>query len=131
MPAPLQGTPGWAPLIALQALLKPQLQGIATALDVLRRSDLGADVAWKEREHARLERCEYVVRRLRAEGELAPTWEVTTAARCLWAVMSQRVWDDLVVDQGWSTDQYRTYLTDLLESALLRTDAPNGSDGDA
>lgn len=107
--------------IALQAWLKPRLRGVATAIDVLRRSDPAADVAWKEREHARLERCTQVVRRLHDEGELAPGWDVATAARCLWAVTSQRVWDDLVMDQGWSTAQYRKHLTALLEAALIHT----------
>ena len=105
--------------IALQAWLKPRLKGIATALDVLRRSDSAADAAWKEREHARLERCEQVIRRLRDEGELAPRWDIPAAARCFWAVTSQRVWDDLVIDQGWSTAYYRTHITALLEAALL------------
>ncbi len=106
--------------IALQARLKPRLQGIATALDVLRRTDPAADAAWKEREHARLKRCELVVHRLAAEGDLAPAWNVPTGARCLWAMTSQRVWDDLVVDQGWSTARYREHLTELLEAGLLR-----------
>jgi AcrR family transcriptional regulator len=106
--------------IALQALLKPELRGVATALDVLRRTDPAADAAWHEREHARLGRCVTVVERLRDEGALAPRWDVDTAARLFWAVTSQRVWDDLVVEQGWSDDQYREHLTDLLEAALLR-----------
>ena len=93
---------------------------MATALDILRRSDPAADAAWKEREHARLERCEQVVSRLQAEGDLTPGWDVPSAACCLWAVTSQRVWDDLAIDQGWSTTQYRKRLTALLEAALLR-----------
>lgn len=105
--------------IALQAMLKPELRGIATALDVLRRTDPAAGAAWKEREHARLQRCETVVTRLAAEADLADVWDVPTAARLLWAATSQRVWDDLVVDQGWSIGQYRTHLTTMLESALL------------
>ncbi|HEU5003266.1 MAG TPA: hypothetical protein VFW71_10880 [Actinomycetota bacterium] len=32
---------------------------------------------------------------------------------------SQRVWSDLVEDQGWSTARYRRHLTALLEAALL------------
>lgn len=106
--------------VALQARLKPQLRGVATALDVLRRTDPAAEAAWKEREHARLHRCELVINRLQEEGELDPAWEAGQAARCMWAVTSQRVWDDLVVDQGWSSDQYRTQLTTMLESALTR-----------
>lgn len=106
--------------IALQAVLKPRLRGVATALDVLRRSDPAAEAAWKEREHARLYRCEQVVQRLDDEDELAPGWDVSTAARCFWAVTSQRVWDDLVMDQGWSAARYRRHVTALLEAALLR-----------
>ena len=105
--------------IALQAYLKPKLQGLATAIDVLRRTDPAADAAWKEREHARLQRCEELVRRLASEGDLSAGWDAHGAARCLWAVTSQRVWDDLVVDQGWSTDEYCSHLTRLLEAALL------------
>jgi AcrR family transcriptional regulator len=105
--------------VALQAWLKPRLKGVANALDVLSRSDPAADAAWKEREHARLARCEKVVRRLQAEGDLTPDWDVPSAARCLWAVTSQRVWDDLAIDQGWSTMQYQKRLTALLEAALL------------
>lgn len=111
--------------VALQAWLKPRLKGVATALDVLRRHDPAADAAWKEREHARLQRCEQVVRRLRAEGDLAPGWDVSSAARCFWAVTSQRVWDDLAVDQGWSTARYRKHLTVLLEASLLRNEPTN------
>ena len=106
--------------IALQAFLKPRLKGVATALDVLRRSDPAADAAWKEREHARLERCQQVMQRLHDEGELAPGWDVPSAAACFWAVTSQRVWDDLAMDQGWSTARYRNRITTLLEAALLR-----------
>lgn len=105
--------------IALQAAIKPELRGIATALDVLRRTDPAADAAWKEREHARLRRCETVITRLSAEGDLDRVWDVSTATRLLWAATSQRVWDDLVIDQGWSTSQYRNHLTTMLESALL------------
>lgn len=106
--------------IALQAWMKPRLQGVATALDVLRRTDLAADAAWREREHARLQRCEQVIRRLHDEGDLASGWDVASATRCFWAVTSQRVWDDLAMDQGWTTAQYRNHITALLEAALLR-----------
>lgn len=106
--------------IDLQAWLKPQLKAIVSALDVLRRSDPSAEEAWKEREHARLARCEKVIRRCNDEGVLAAGWDVASAARCFWAVTSQRVWEDLVVDQGWSTTEYSNHITALLEAALLR-----------
>lgn len=105
--------------VALQAQLKPKLHGVVTALDALRRSDPDAQAAWQERDRARLDRCEQVVRRLKAEKELAGQWSVPDAARLLWAVTSQRVWEDLVLDQGWSTQRYTRHLTQLLERSLL------------
>ncbi|HEX2149975.1 MAG TPA: TetR/AcrR family transcriptional regulator [Actinomycetota bacterium] len=105
--------------IALQAYLKPKLQGLTAAMDALRRTDPAAGAAWKEREHARLQRCDQVVRRLADEGDLRTEWGISSAAQCFWAVTSQRVWHDLVMDQGWSTDEYCSHLTHLLEAALL------------
>lgn len=58
--------------IALQALIESELRDVATALDVLRRTDSAADAAWKGHEHARLHRCEQVVKRLHTAGGLAP-----------------------------------------------------------
>jgi hypothetical protein len=105
--------------VSVQAEIKPQLRGIATALDVLRRSDAAAAAAWQEREHARLRRCRAVIRRLNNENELAPRYSVDDAAQLLWAVTSQRVWDDLVIDQNWTQTKYRTRLIQLVEDALL------------
>jgi len=82
-------------------------------------TDPAAEAAWREREHARLRRCETLVAQLHSEGELATTWKLDTAARLLWATTSQRVWEDLVIDQGWSTSRYRAHLTTVLEAALL------------
>lgn len=113
------GRAALAQAIALQARLKPKLHGVATALDALRRADPDAEAAWRERDDARLERCVQVIRRLAAEGELAPGWEIRDAARLMWAVTSQRVWEDLVLNQGWPTDRYTSHLTRLLERALL------------
>lgn len=106
--------------VALQAWLKPRLRAVASALDILRRTDQAAAAAWREREQARLERCRLVVDRLHDEEQLQPTWTVDEAARWLWALTSQHVWEDLVIDQGWTDDQYRIHVTTILETALLR-----------
>jgi AcrR family transcriptional regulator len=106
--------------IALQAWLKPRLNGVATALDILRRRDPAAEAAWAEREQARLVRCEQVVQRLEDEGALAPGWDVASAARCFWAFTSQRVWEDLTGERGWSTTQYRNHITRVVEAAIVR-----------
>lgn len=105
--------------VTLQAWLKPRLEGIATTMDVLRRTDPGAQAAWDEREQARLGRCETVVRRLEADAVLAPDWDVATATQLMWAVTSQRVWDDLVHTQGWSQRRYVRHVSDLLDRSLV------------
>jgi len=105
--------------IALQAAIKPELHAAATALDVLRRTDPAVEAAWQEREQARLARCEAVVARLRDEDLLAAHLDAGTAAQLLWAITSQRVWEYLAVDRGWSTQRYREHLTQLLEASLL------------
>ena len=105
--------------VALQGVLKPRVNGLAVTMDVMRRADPAANAAWQEREHARLSRCEDVIRRVDTEGKLGPAWDVPTAAGLMWAVTSQRVWDDLVCDQGWSQARYVARLTTLLEWALL------------
>ncbi|MFC6081691.1 TetR/AcrR family transcriptional regulator [Sphaerisporangium aureirubrum] len=109
-----------AEAVALQCRLKPRLHAVATALDTLRRADDAAGAAWEEREQARLTRCEHVTRRLAEEDALSAEWTPATAARLMWALTSQRVWEDLVLGQGWSADQYTRHVTDLLERALLR-----------
>ena len=117
------GRAALAEAVALQARLKPKLHAVATALDALRRTDAGAQAAWQERDHARLQRCEQVLRRLAAEGRLARDWSVEDGERLMWAAMtSQRVWEDLVLDQGWSADRYAGHLTRLLDQALLTRD---------
>lgn len=113
------GRTALAEAIAVQAHIKPRLHAVVTALDSLRRRDQGAQQAWEEREHARLARCEQVMHRLADEGELTAEWTPHTAARLMWAMTSQRVWEDLALDQGWSTEEYTAHLNALLTRALL------------
>jgi len=102
----------------VQARLKPALHAVVTSLDMLRRTGPDAEIAWRERDQARLDRCTAVIRRLSAEGTLAEDWSIPDAAYLMWAATSQRVWEDLVLEGGMTSDQYRTHLTRLLERAL-------------
>jgi hypothetical protein len=93
------------------------------AVDVLRRTDEAAAAAWQEREGARLQRCSAVVERLANEGLLAKNLSVTAAATLMWAVTSQRMWEDLVVDQSFTARQYVTHITHVLKAILTTRDA--------
>lgn len=107
--------------VALQAYLKPRLAALARAMDVLSETDEGAAAALDEREQARRERCKQVIRRLHAEGDLRAEHSITTATDLMWMATSQRSWRDLVTYAGWSTQRYRTYVTRMLELALLES----------
>lgn len=103
--------------VAVQAHIKPRLHTLITALDLLRRSDPAAQAVYEERETARYRRVVEVVQRLEDEDELAADWDVETASKLAWAVMSQRVWEDLGCP---SQDSYLDQLTRFLERALCR-----------
>lgn len=103
--------------VRVQAYIKPRLHALITALDVLRRSDPAAQAAYAERDEARYRRVVDVVQRLEAEGQLAPEWDVERAAKLAWAMMSQRVWEDLGRPRA---KEYTHQLTDFLERAMCR-----------
>lgn len=103
--------------VRVQAYIKPRLHALITALDVLRRSDPAAQAAYAERDEARYRRVVDVVQRLEAEGQLAPEWDVERAAKLAWAMMSQRVWEDLGRPRA---KEYTRQLTDFLERAMCR-----------
>lgn len=105
--------------VALQGRIKPRLAGIAAALDRLRQTDTDAAAAWQEREDARYARGRDVVARLAEEGALFDGLGVDDAARLLWSATSQRSWTELVVDTGWTTQQWTQRMTQLLERALI------------
>lgn len=102
--------------VAVQAHIKPRLNALISAIEPLRHSDQGARSMYEEREAARYDRVVTVVERLAAEGQLAPEWDIPTAARLAWVVMSQRSWQDL----AWSEQQYTDQVFHFLERALCR-----------
>lgn len=45
---------------------------------------------------------------------LAPEWDVEMATDVLWAWVSWQVWEQLVIDRGWSKELYVSYLRMVL-----------------
>ena len=108
--------------IALQGHIKPQIAGIARAVDRLRNNgDAAAAAAWNERERERLARCVQLAQRLDSEGILTAGWTVQDAARMIWTTTSQRAWQELVGDGPWSTRRWVTKTTELLVAALVES----------
>lgn len=108
-----------AEAVALQGLIKPEIQGVAAAVDRLRSTDPAAAAAWDERETDRYARCLELAERIEVEHRLAEGWESPQAARIIWSVTSQHSWQDLVVEGHWSNEQWVERTTRLLMGSLI------------
>lgn len=107
----------------LHAEYSPVAYPIARVFMTRRHGDDALELAWMDRMEARRKLYREVVERLVAERRLSPEWNVSVAAEVIFALTSWQVWEQLVVDQGWSTEDYLTRLRTLLRRALLAAGA--------
>lgn len=64
--------------------------------------------------------------RIADEGRLADGWNIDTAAAFLWALTAPATFHLLVVERGWTPQQWADHTHRLLHDALIRLDAPPG-----
>ena len=108
----------------LNAEYEPRIRAVAHAHDVARRGDAELEAAWQDRMRARRALYAQVVRRLEEEGELADGVTSKEAVDLIWALLSSRVHEDLVVERGWSRRRYEARLRTLLRKAVMREARP-------
>jgi AcrR family transcriptional regulator len=118
------GVAAMAAMVSLQARMNPKILGIARALDAVRRNDEAAERGWQDRLKHRLSGCSQIVARLHHEGTLKPGISREEAADLLWNLTSLRTWEDLVLERGWTAEQYEKRVTRLLCDALTNTKLP-------
>ena len=107
-------------IIDLQVRFNPGLKPLADAFELLRRQDPAAEQAWQDRLNDRLQGCRTVATRLAAEGRLRSGLAPDIAADLMWTLTSLRTWDDLVTRQGWSGEDYRARMTEVLMGAIVK-----------
>ena len=110
-------------MVSMQARLNPAIWAIARGLDAIRRTDPAVEQAWQDRLNDRLGGCRGIVARLRSEGSLRAGLDSAVAADLLWTLTSLRMWEDLVLERGWSAEQYKQQLIRLLRETLTSPDA--------
>jgi AcrR family transcriptional regulator len=99
-------------LEALEAVVRtwfeyvPDILPMARALYAASTTDPAAADAWWDRSVAAGTPMKLAAKRLRAEGLLDSSWTPEQAAEFLWLLMHPRGWDDLVLQRGWSAEQY-------------------------
>lgn len=104
----------------MQAIYTPRIAAVADALEGAARTDPAALAALEDRSASRLAGCRQVVARLAEWGDLTPALDADEAAALLWALISVPIWRHLVVERGWTAEQYGSHLTRLARAALLR-----------
>jgi AcrR family transcriptional regulator len=104
--------------VSLQPRLNPSIWSAARALEIVRRTDAAAERGWQDRLKHRLATCRKIVARMHKEGTLKPGVTQDAAAELLWSVTSLHVWENLVLDRGWTPAQYKQRMTRLLRDAL-------------
>ena len=104
--------------VAMQARMNPRLWPLARAFESVRRQDDAAERSWQDRLESRLQGCRTVAARLAREGALRPELEPAVVTDLLWTLTSLRVWEDLVLQRGWSAEQYEKRLGDALLTVL-------------
>ena len=101
------------------ASYNPQLYGVDRAADAARRGDPAVAAAWGDRLRNRRRGGYRVATRLAAWGRLAPSWTARTAGDWLTAQASVKVWEELVLDLGWSRGRFTKTMTRAFVGALL------------
>lgn len=108
-------------LVRLHAEFTTRIVSVTRVMDVTRVSDPGIAAAWENRMAARLEVHRAVMQRIADEGRLADGWDVDSASTMTYAVTLPRLWEELVVQRGWTVERYREHVTGLLRTALVRS----------
>lgn len=103
---------------AFQARLYPQVWAVVRALESAQGDDEEARRVWQAQLRSDLDSCALTVKRLRREKLLRPELDVATATDLLWALTSIPLWEELVLQRGWSAKRYEKHVAALLIATL-------------
>lgn len=109
--------------VALHAEYHPMVYQVARVFMVGRYEDQALQAAWNERMDSRRNLYHTVVERLEEEGHLAPAWDLETATDLLLAMTSWQLWEQLVIDGGWSSEDYLDHIPTVIRQTLV-VDSP-------
>lgn len=104
---------------AVHAEYHPMVYQVARVFMVGRYDDEALRAAWEERMESRRNLYRTVVVRLEEEGQLAAAWNRETATDILLALTSWQLWEQLVIDRGWSTEDYLEHIRTLIHQSLI------------
>jgi AcrR family transcriptional regulator len=111
--------------------LTAEVAAVLTPIRVLLRSAATTDTevaqVLEDRERERLERMRHHASFLRQRGYLRDDLTVEKATDILWACSSAELHEMLVLQRGWSQEQFANFISDFMISGLLARPAPPDS----
>lgn len=110
----------------LYARMAPQIDRVALVLEQWQDRDEAVAAAWRNRMNNRQMIHRQIVQRLFDEGELAEVWTVNTAAELFYGITLPGPWRELTGELGWTPDDYRRSIGELLRRALLGSGSSSG-----
>lgn len=105
--------------VALFASFAPDVLDFVRVLDTARRSDPDAAAVWRDQSEDRLQGCRRLAEWLKRDGVLASGWTVSGAADLIWAIASLHMYEELVIERGWSPSRFTRHIQQTLRRALL------------
>ncbi len=105
--------------VTLQAEYNPRIYSTAKIGISGRYGDDAVAAAWEDRMAGRREACRGLILWLERDGVLAPFDSLEEAADLLWTLTSIQVWEQLVIDQGWTAEQYDQYLRTVMRNVFV------------
>ncbi|MEO1281537.1 MAG: TetR/AcrR family transcriptional regulator [Pseudomonadota bacterium] len=97
----------------------PEIYGVAKALLAMKDTDEEAAAAWADRMQAVRHGCGAVVKAFRKDGHLTKNLTSQQSIEALWALLSVRHWEQLVVECGWSQKQYIKHMNRMAQAMLV------------
>ena len=106
-------------VVNVHAEYHPAAYPVARVLMAGRHEDEAMRAAWEERMASRRNLYHGVVERLHRDGLLMSRWDVETATDIVWGLTSWQLWEALVVDRGWTKDDYLRHLRTILRRTVV------------
>lgn len=97
----------------------PEIYGLAKALLIARETDEAAAAAWDDCMFCLKDACKKIIEVLDNEGNLATEWPIDEAVDMLWTLLSIQNWEQLKIEDDWSTKQYITRMIILIKRTFV------------
>lgn len=98
----------------------PRIYGMAKALMTMKHKDQAAAAAWENRMSGLRGICALLASRLKDQDRLAQGWSVDRTADFLWSMISIPMWENLVLERGWSSSEYADAVYEGLRGVILQ-----------